>query len=218
MKNPDLSKLKLTQPANQKTPKAKFGTTNLSKILLAHQILCPYLYPQKPLPQIALFDQQGSYQSTLWPPKRRLRLQPPPEEEDLALHHHHRQQQLLPLQQTSSNKSKHHSMLPLADQEEEETQEEDWVHLDPQVVEELCQILRHLLHKYQLQWQLMSEPWAQPRAPSLENETKQKTGLTSYEDIIMLTLESQGLSHQFVKWPWHSHSWTDQRSPNGPEP
>src|SRR5579863_495258 len=69
MKNPDLSKLKSTQPANQKTPEVKFGTTNLTKILAAHQILRPYLYPQKPLPQIALFDQQGSYPSTPWPPK-----------------------------------------------------------------------------------------------------------------------------------------------------
>src|SRR5579863_4212113 len=143
MKNPDLSKLKLTQPANQKTPKAKFGTTDLSKILLAHQILCPYLYPQKPLPQIALFDQQGSYQSTPWPPKRRPQLRPPPEEEDLVPHHCHHQQQLLLQQWTSSNKSKLHSMPPSADQVEEEIQEgtlqeEDRVHLDPQAVEELC--------------------------------------------------------------------------------
>src|SRR5579863_704957 len=185
MKNPDLSKLKLTQPANQKTPKAKFGTTNLSKILLAHQILCPYLYPQKSLPQVALFDQQGSYQSTLWPPKCRLQLQPPPEEEDPVPHHRHHQQQLLLLQQTSSNKSKPCSMQPLADQEEEETQEEilqveDQVHLDPQAVEELHQILQHLMHKYQSQRQLMSKLWAQPHAPSLESETKQKTGLTNY--------------------------------------
>src|SRR5579863_2603184 len=114
-------------------------------------------------------------------------------------------------------------MLPSVVLEEEITQEEilqeeDRVHLDPQAVEELCQILQHLLHKYQLQRQLMSELWAQPHTPSLESEMKQKTGSTSYEDIIMLTLESQGLSHQFVKWPWHSHSWMDQRSPNGPEP
>src|SRR5579863_7509033 len=73
-KNPDLSKLKSTQPVNQKTPKAKFGTMNLSKILLAHQTLRPYLYPQKPLPQIALFDQRDSYQSTPWPLKPRLQL------------------------------------------------------------------------------------------------------------------------------------------------
>src|SRR5579863_4414722 len=72
LKNPDLSKLKSTQPVNQKTPKAKFGTTNLSRILLAHQILRPYLYPQRPLPQIALYDQQGSYPLTTWPPKHRI--------------------------------------------------------------------------------------------------------------------------------------------------
>src|SRR5579863_6632728 len=74
-KNLKLSKLKLTQPANQKTPKAKFGTMNLSRILLAHQTLHPYLYPQKALSRIALFDQQGFYQSILWPPKRKLLLQ-----------------------------------------------------------------------------------------------------------------------------------------------
>src|SRR5579863_10732101 len=84
--NPDLSKLKLIQPVNQKTPKAKFGTMNLSKILVAHQILCPNLYPQKPLSQIALFDQQDSYQFTPWPPRHRLQLQPPPEEEDPVPH------------------------------------------------------------------------------------------------------------------------------------
>src|SRR5579863_1930321 len=93
-KNLDLSKLKLTQPANQKTPKVKFGTTNLSKILLVHQILRPYLYPQKSLSQIALSDQQGSYPLTPWPPKHKLQLQPPPEEEGLVPHHHHLQQQL----------------------------------------------------------------------------------------------------------------------------
>src|SRR5579863_7999759 len=87
-KNPDLSKLKSTQPVNQKNPKAKFGTMNLSKILLAHQILRPYLYPQKALPQIALFDQRGFYQSTLWPPRHKPLLQPPPEEEDPAPYHH----------------------------------------------------------------------------------------------------------------------------------
>src|SRR5579863_5591228 len=84
MKNPNLSKLKSTQLVNQKTPKAKFGTMNLSKILLVHQILHPYLYPQKPLPQIALFDQRGFYQTTLWPPRRKPPPQPPPEEEDLV--------------------------------------------------------------------------------------------------------------------------------------
>src|SRR5579863_9110048 len=86
MKNPELSKLKSTQPANQKTPRAKFGTTNPSKILLAHQILRPYLYPQKPLLKIALYDQQGSYLPIIWPPKRKSQLLPPPEEEDPALH------------------------------------------------------------------------------------------------------------------------------------
>src|SRR5579863_219685 len=78
-KNPDLSELKSTQPANRKTPKAKFGTTNLSKILLAHQILRPYLYPQKLLPQIAPYDQQDSYHSTIWPPKHKLLPLIPPE-------------------------------------------------------------------------------------------------------------------------------------------
>src|SRR5579863_1664694 len=99
-KSPDLSKLKSNQPANQKTPKAKFGTTNLSRILLVHQTLRPYLYPQKTLPQIALFDQQDSYQSTRWPPKHR----PQPqllEEEDPVPCQHHRPLQHLPQQQTS---------------------------------------------------------------------------------------------------------------------
>src|SRR5579863_6487288 len=164
-KSPDLSKLKSNQPANQKTPKAKFGTTNLSRILLAHQTLCPYLYPQKTLPQIALFDQQGSYQSTIWPPKHRLQPQPPLEEEDLVPRQHCHPLRHLPQQQTSSNKFKQRSTLPLAALEEEETkkeilQEEDQVHLDPQVVEELHQTLQHLLHKYQSQRQLMSVPWA----------------------------------------------------------
>src|SRR5579863_4611280 len=115
-------------------------------------------------------------------------------------------------------------MQPSVALEEEEAQEEipleeeDQVHLDPRAVEELRRILQHLLHKYQLRRQRMSAPWEQPHAPSLENEMKQKTGLTNCADIIVLTLESQGLSHQFVKWPWHSHSWTDPRSPNGPEP
>src|SRR5579863_1164693 len=85
-KNLDLSKLKSTQPVNQKTPKAKFGTTNLSRILVAHQTLRPYLYPWRTLPQIAQFDQQDSYQPTLWLPRHRLPLQPPPEEEDLVHH------------------------------------------------------------------------------------------------------------------------------------
>src|SRR5579863_372382 len=71
-KNLDLSKLKSTQLANQKTPKAKFGTTNLSRILLAHQTLHPYLYPQKPLPQIVPSGQQDSYQFTTWPLKHKL--------------------------------------------------------------------------------------------------------------------------------------------------
>src|SRR5579863_78807 len=141
-KNPDLSKLKLTQPANQKTPEAKLGTTNPSKILLVHRILRPYLYPLKPLPRIALSAQQGSYQSTPWPPRPKPQLQPPPEEEDPVPHHHHHPQQLLHQQRTSSNKFKLHSMLPSADQEEGETQEEtlqkeDRVHLDPQAAEEL---------------------------------------------------------------------------------
>src|SRR5579863_9625748 len=86
-KNPDLLKPKSIQPANQKTPKVKFGTTNLSRILLAHQTLCSYLYPQKLLPQIALSDQRGSYQSTTWPSKHRPRLLPPPEEEDPDPHY-----------------------------------------------------------------------------------------------------------------------------------
>src|SRR5579863_5610246 len=76
-KNPDLSKLKSTQPVNQKTPEAKFGIMNLTKILVAHQTLCSYLYPQRPLPQIALFDQRDSYPPTPWPPRHRLQLQPP---------------------------------------------------------------------------------------------------------------------------------------------
>src|SRR5579863_3667564 len=83
-KNLDQSKLKSTQPVNQKNPKMKFGTTNLSKILLAHQILCSYLYPSKPLPQIAPYDRQGFYPSTKWPLKHRLQPPPPLEEEDLA--------------------------------------------------------------------------------------------------------------------------------------
>src|SRR5579863_1252835 len=111
-KNPDLSKLKSTQPANQKTPKVKFGTTNLSRILLAHQILRPYLYPWKLLPQIALFDQQDSYQFTTWPPKHRLQLLPPPEEEDPVPHHYHHLRQRLPQQQTLFSKSKPPSMPP----------------------------------------------------------------------------------------------------------
>src|SRR5579863_7902615 len=202
-KNPDLSKLKLTQPANQKTPKAKFGTTNLSKILVAHQILHPYLYPQRPPPQIVLFDQRDSYQLTPWPSRRRLQLQPPPEEEDPVPHHHRHQQQPLHPQWTLSNKFKLPSMPPSADQEEEEEepQEEDQVHLDPQAVEDLRKTLQHHLHKYQSQRQQMFKLWEQPREHSLENEMKQKTGSTSYEDIIVLTLESQGSSHQFVKWP-----------------
>src|SRR5579863_8689310 len=111
-KNPDLSKLKSTQPANQKTPKVKFGTTNLSRILLAHQTLRPYLYPQKSLPWIALFDQRDSYQPTTWPLKPRLQLLPPLEEEDLVPHQHHHLLQRLPQQQTSFSKSKLPSMLP----------------------------------------------------------------------------------------------------------
>src|SRR5579863_4729144 len=113
-KNPDLSKLKSTQPANQKTPKAKFGITNPSKILVAHQILRPYLYPQKPLPQIVPYDQQDSYLPTTWPPKLKLRLPPPPEGEDPALHQHHQPLQRLPQQQTSSNKFKLPLMPPSA--------------------------------------------------------------------------------------------------------
>src|SRR5579863_2823417 len=148
MKNPSLSKLKSTQPVNQKTPKAKFGTTNLSKILVVHQILRPYLYPQKPLPQIAPLDRQGSYQYTPWLPRRKPQLQPLPEEEDPVPHHHHCQQQLPPPLWTSFNKFKPHSTLPSADREEEEIpqeeetpQEEDQMHQDPQAVEELHQIL-----------------------------------------------------------------------------
>src|SRR5579863_9137783 len=223
-KSPDLSKLKSNQPANQKTPKAKFGTTNLSRILLAHQTLCPYLYPQRPLPQIAPYNQQGSYQSTTWPLKPRPQLLPPPEEEDPVPRQRYHLPQRPPQQQTSSNKSKLPSMLPSVALEEEEAQEEplleeeDRVHLDPQVVEELRQTLQYLLHKYQSRRQRMSAPWEQLRVPSQENEMKPKTGSTNSEDIIVLTLESQGLNHQFVKWPWHSHSWTDQRSPNGPKP
>src|SRR5579863_3085398 len=106
------------------------------------------------------------------------------------------------------------------EEEEEELpkeapQEEDQVHLDPQAVEELRKILQYHLHKYQSQQQLMSKLWEQPHVLSLENEMKLKIGSTNSEDIIMLTLESQGLNHQFIKWPWHSHSWMDQRSPNG---
>src|SRR5579863_10751457 len=123
-KNLDLSKLKLTQPANQKTPKAKFGTTNLSKILLAHQTLRPYLYPRRQLPQIAPYDQQGSYQSTIWPLKHRLQLLPPPEEEGPALHQHRHLPRHLPQQQTLFNKSKPPSMQPLVAPEEEEAQGE----------------------------------------------------------------------------------------------
>src|SRR5579863_10105348 len=114
-------------------------------------------------------------------------------------------------------------MLPSVALEEEEAQEEPLleeegqVHLDPQAVKELCRTLQYLLHKYQSQQPQMFASWGQPHAPSQGNETKPKTGLISSEDIIVLTLESQGSNHQFVKWPWHSHSWTDQRSPNGPE-
>src|SRR5579863_3879543 len=225
-KNPDLSKLKSTQPANQKTPKAKFGTTNPSRILTAHQTLRPYLYPQKQLPQIVLYDQQGSYQSTIWPPRPRLRPLLPPEEEDPVPHQHQLQPLRPPQQWTSFSKYKQPSMQLSAAPEEEEAQEEppqeeeeeDRVHLDHREAEELRQTLQHLLHKYQSQRQQTSAPWEQPHEPSLENETKQKTGSTNCADIIVLTLESQGLSHQFVKWPWHSHSWMDPKSPNGPEP
>src|SRR5579863_10136271 len=115
-------------------------------------------------------------------------------------------------------------MPPSVALEEEEAQEElhqegeeDQVHLDPQAVEHLHQTLQHLLHKYQSQRQQMSAPWEQPHVPLLENAMKQKIGSTNCTDIIVLTLESQGLSHQFVKWPWHSRSWTDPKSPNGPE-
>src|SRR5579863_7889091 len=97
-------------------------------------------------------------------------------------------------------------------QEEPLLEEEDRVHLDPQAVEELRQTLQYLLHKYLLQRQQMSALWEQLRAPLQESTTKQKTGLTNYKDIIVLTLESQGLNHQFVKWPWHSRSWTDPKS------
>src|SRR5579863_5979601 len=120
-KNPALSKLKSTQPVNQKTPKAKFGTTNLSKILLAHQILHPYLYPQKHLPQIALSDWQGSYQYTPWLPKPRPQLQP--EEEDPVPHQHHHLLRRPPQQQTLSNKSKPRLMPPSVALEEEGIQE-----------------------------------------------------------------------------------------------
>src|SRR5579863_7102750 len=115
LKNPDLSKLKSTQLANQKTPEAKFGTTTLSKILLTHQILRPYLYPQKSLPQIAPLDQQGSYQYTPWLPRRKPQLQPPLEEEDPVPHLRHHQQRLLLPQWAPSNKSKLHSMRPSVD-------------------------------------------------------------------------------------------------------
>src|SRR5579863_633766 len=108
-KNPELSKLKSTQPVNQKTLKAKFGMTNLSKILVAHQILRPYLYPQKPLPQTAPFDQRDFYQSTPWPPKHRLPLRPLPGEEDLVPCHHYHLLQPLLQQWTLSNKFKLHS-------------------------------------------------------------------------------------------------------------
>src|SRR5579863_6942958 len=123
-KNPDLSKLKSIQPANQKTPKAKFGTTNPFKILAAHQILRPYLYPRTQLPQIVLYDQQGSYQSTIWPPRPRPQPLLPPEEED-PVPHQHRLQLLRPPQQwTSFNKSKQLSMQLSVAPEEEEVQEE----------------------------------------------------------------------------------------------
>src|SRR5579863_1490857 len=223
-KNLNQSKPKSTLQVNLKTPKAKFGTTNLSRILSAHQTLCPYLYPQKTLPRIVLSDQLDSYQFIPWPPRRKLLPQPPPGEEDRVPYHHRHCPPLHPPQRpTSFNKSKQPLMPPSAAPEEEETQEEtlqeeDRVHLDPQAVEELCRILQYLLHKYQSQQQLMFAPWVPPHIPSQENMTKQKTGSTNYEDIIVLTLESQGLNHQFVKWPWHSHLWTDQRSPNGPEP
>src|SRR5579863_2907207 len=190
-KNPNLSELKSTQPANQKIPKVKFGTTNLARILLAHQILRPYLYPQKLLPQIAQSNLQDSYQSTTWPPKRKLQLLPPPEEEGPVPHQHRHQPQCLPQQQTLSNKSKRRSTPPSVIPAEEETQEEDRVHLDPQAVEELRQTLQYLLHKYQLQRQLTFTPWAPPHTPSQGNAMKQRTGSTNCEDIIVLTLESQ---------------------------
>src|SRR5579863_4824996 len=141
-KNPDPSKLKSTQPANQKIPKAKFGTTNLSRILLAHQTLRPYLYPQKQLPQIVLYDQQGSYQLTTWPPKHKLQPPLPLGEEDQDLHQQQRHRPPRPLQQwTSSNKFKRLSIPPSVALEEEEAQEElpqeegeDQVHLDPLAV------------------------------------------------------------------------------------
>src|SRR5579863_2108765 len=225
-KNPDLSKLKSTQPASQKIPKAKLGTTNPSRILAAHQTLRPYLYPQRQLPQIALYDQQGSYRSTIWPPRPRLQPLLPPEEED-PVPHQHQLQPPRPLQQrTLFNKSKQPSMqLSVALEEEEaqegpplEEEEEDRVHLDHREVEELRQTLQHLLHKYQSQRQQTSAPWEQPHALSLENGMRQKIGSTNCADTIVLTLESQGSNHQFVKWPWHSHSWTDPKSPNGQEP
>src|SRR5579863_8676073 len=102
----------------------KLGTMNLSKILLVHQILRPYLYLLKLLPQIALYDQQGSYPSTKWPLKHRLQPLPPPEEEDPALHQHHQPQRHPPQQRISSNRSKLPSMLPLVAREEEEVPEE----------------------------------------------------------------------------------------------
>src|SRR5579863_6342403 len=183
LKNPDLLKLKSTQPANQKTPKARFGTMNLSRILLVHQTLRPYLYPQRPLPQIAPYDQQDSYPFTIWPPKRRLQPLPPPEEEDPVPHQHHRLLQHPPQQRTSSNKSKLPLTLPSVALEGEEAQEEplleeeeDQVHLDPQAVEELRRTLQHLLHKYQSQWQLMFALWEQPHERSQENVMKPKTG------------------------------------------
>src|SRR5579863_6542662 len=162
-KNPDLSKPKSTQPANQRTPKAKFGTTNLSRILTAHQTLRPYLYPQKQLPQIVLYDPQGSYQSTTWPLRPRLRPLLPPEEEDPVPHQHQLQPLRPPQQWTSFSKSKQPLMQLLVAQEEEE---EDRVHLDHREAEELRQTLQHLLHKYQSQRQQMSAPWEQPHAPS----------------------------------------------------
>src|SRR5579863_4476627 len=166
-KNPDLSKLKSTPPVNQKTPKAKFGTTNLSKILLVHQILRPYLYPQKQLPQIALYDQQGSYQSTIWPPKRKLQPLPLQEEEDQDPHQqHHLPPRHPPQPRTLSNKSKRPSTPPSValEAEEEPLQEEegeDQVHLDHQAAEELRRTLQYLLRKYQSQQQQMSAPWEQ---------------------------------------------------------
>ena len=84
-------------------------------------------------------------------------------------------------------------MPPSADQEEEEElqeetlQKEDQVHLDLRAVEELHRILQQLLHKCQSQRRLTSKPWAQPHGHSWENETKQRIGLISYEDIIVVT-------------------------------